>query len=147
MKLPIMMAIFMCGSALAEVPTVKASKLKCDELKELVEKYGAVNVKKKTLGIFTSTKFVQHKANCSADQYTRNFRFKTLDNRACVVGEFCENPYVHTDSGTTTHDWPTYDSPGSDRGPSYDPPSPSDRGPSYDPQSRDYEGPRYCPNC
>lgn len=149
-----MMAIFAWGTAFAEVPTVKASKVTCQKLKQTVEKYGAANVKSKKLGIFSSTKFVQQKANCSTDQYTRNFSFKTKDVRDCVVGEWCENPYVYTGGSDTTpweNDFPRNDFPDTDRGPRYDPPSrdDNDRGPRYDPPSRDdnERGPRYCPNC
>lgn len=168
MKFFIMMTIFAWGSAYAEVPTVRASKVTCQELKQTVEKYGAANVKSKKLGIFNSTKFVQHKATCSTDQYTRTFSFKTKDVRACVVGEWCEDPYVYTGGGYDTDPSPSpweRDTPDTDRGPRYDPPSRDDhdRGPRYDPPSRDdndrgprYDpptrgdnerGPRYCPNC
>lgn len=157
MKLTALIVLMMCGSAIAEVPTIRASKVKCQELKDAIEKYGTVIVKTKVL-LFTSSKHVEHKANCSTDQYTRNYSFKTKDNKACVAGEWCENPYVYTGSSDTDTDWTSHDdapydndSPSSDRGPRYDPPDRDYEGPRYDPPSRDdndhERGPRYCPNC
>jgi hypothetical protein len=125
-------------SAVAEVPSIKASKMTCQELKDTVEKYGAVIVKKKTLGVFTSSKYVPKKATCTAEQTLRNFLFKTLDTKTCTVGEWCEDPYVPStiDHDFPDHDW-DHDFPDHD----------SDRGPSYDPPDHDYEGPHYCPGC
>lgn len=160
MKFTALLVFMMCASAFAEVPSIRASKVTCQELKDTVEKYGAVIVKKKIL-LFTTSKYVSHKANCSTDQYSRSYSFKTKDVRDCVVGEWCENPYVYTESSTYSgsgwsgndYSTPSYDNstPSSDRGPRYDPPSRDYEGPRYDPPSRDdndrERGPRYCPNC
>ncbi len=147
--------LLLTTSAFAEVPEIHASKVTCQELKDAVEKYGTVIVKKKIL-LFTSAKYVHHKAECFNDQYTKNFSYKTKDQKVCVVGEYCKDIYVYTDYGsstdyssTTTYDWPSHRDTDHDRGPRYDPPSRDYEGPRYDPPSRDdnERGPRYCPTC
>lgn len=146
MKFLGMIALMVATQAFAEVPTVRASKVTCKSLKDTLEQYGAVRVKKKVL-LFNTYKDVVPKAECGADQNKYSHSFRTLDMENCTLGEYCQDIYVPSSSSSDSYDSSWRDSGSSSRGDSYDPPSSGSRGDSYDPPSSDYRGDSYCPRC
>lgn len=81
-------SMLIAASAYSEVPTVTASEVTCQELKDMVTNYKTVNVKYPFLR-WIKTIPVNAEASCRAREIETAHVFRTKDVRRCVVGAYC----------------------------------------------------------
>ncbi len=148
----------------AETPEINARQVTCKELEDFVAQYKDVDVIHKGIFRMKVTNVTLDERECSSDEKTIVWAFKTRDVRNCEVGKYCKQrirvvfdsgysgggswdsgPSTSSGSSWGSNDNNHDDNDSSSGSSSYNPPSSDYRGPSYNPPSSNDHGPSYNP--